>query len=408
MTKNAVCKVEGCNKKAYAEGLCRRHYVQFRRGRLQERAQILERVERLLSLRRAGNCSIYGCQKPVFLRGLCVSHFNEAIKTGRILEIKRTRVCKFAGCQNSADESGFCNQHREFIVRIRQEETVSGRAIQQKIKGFPVKVVPLSRIDELDTTYMIRWKIEEQSTINLASSIAEIGLIHPVLLAEKDKGRYRIVSGFCRIKAIRMLAKGNQNYPVLARIIPKGALDDVEMFKIAIDENLRRNLISHLEIALRIQRIKFQRGYTNEQIANLFGIPTKRVYIYSTMLKKATDRVLKALHDDVITITHVRLLMKLPAKMQDRLLDTIISKKLSRWDIERYLQREVILRERGEVEEFIKNPPKGFLISQKRGTYTIRMTLKSITSVRRFYHNFVKDLLRPRKRRPTKGLPTKM
>jgi ParB family chromosome partitioning protein len=404
MNKNPICKIIGCGEKVLSSGLCKRHYEQLRRGRLQQRLQFLDRIEHLLSSRRAGKCSIYGCQNSVFLRGLCVSHFNNAIKTGKITDVKRAKTCRFAGCQNQADESGFCNQHKEFIGNIRQEETVSERAIQRKIRGFPVKAVPLSMIDEDDTTYMIRWKVEEQSTINLASSIAEIGLIHPVLLAEKDKGRYRIVSGFCRIRAIKMLAKGNQNYPVPARIIPKGALDDVEMFKIAIDENLRRNLISHLEIALRIQKIKFQRGYTDRQIANLFGVPLERVYIYSTILKKATDKVLKALHEGIITVSHVRLLMRLSGKRQDRLLDIIISKRLSRRDIESYLQKEVILSQRQQVEEFIKNPPEGFSINQKRGTYTIKITLKGIANVRRFYHNFVKDFLRTKKKRPSRDL----
>jgi len=84
----------------------------------------------------------------------------------------------------------------------------------------------------------------------LRSSIEEIGLVHPVLLREKD-GRYQIICGFRRIS----IFNGLGNSEIEARVFDKKEMDDVRCFSFSLHENLTTRGFNTIEKAIALNKL---------------------------------------------------------------------------------------------------------------------------------------------------------
>jgi ParB family chromosome partitioning protein len=110
-----------------------------------------------------------------------------------------------------------------------------------------IKKVLIEQIDLSDETFSVNFMPDFQ---NLRSSIEEIGLIQPVLLAKKPE-RYQIVSGFRRIWILRDLGRPD----ILARIIEDEALGDLQLFSTVLHENLTTRGFNAVEMAIALEKL---------------------------------------------------------------------------------------------------------------------------------------------------------
>ena len=105
-----------------------------------------------------------------------------------------------------------------------------------------------------------RRTFSEESIAQLAQSIADQGVLQPILVTPVSGGRYRIVAGERRWRAAR--AAGLTAVPCIVR-----DLDVVQQMEIALIENLQREDLNPIEVAQGIQSLMKQCGYTQETVA---------------------------------------------------------------------------------------------------------------------------------------------
>lgn len=177
-----------------------------------------------------------------------------------------------------------------------QEETeVDMRAAVAagKVATFPVDLLAPS-------PFQPRQHFDEAALNELAKSIAEKGIVQPLLIRPDPKrpGRYEIIAGERRWRA----AQRAQIHEVPAIVRD---LDDEQTLEIALIENLQRQDLSPVEEALGYDRLQREFGHTPERIGEIFGKSRSHV---ANMLRVLTlpEGVLFLLNQGQLTVGQVR------------------------------------------------------------------------------------------------------
>lgn len=137
-----------------------------------------------------------------------------------------------------------------------------------------------------------RLKFDDQTIDELAQSIRETGIVQPVIVAPEDD-HYKIIVGERRWRAAQRA--GLRKIPVLIRNIPLE-----KQLEVSLIENIHREELNALEIAQAYQRLIDDHGYAQSELADKVG-------------------------KDRTSVTNYLRLLKLPAEIQDRLMDGAIS-----------------------------------------------------------------------------------
>lgn len=112
--------------------------------------------------------------------------------------------------------------------------------------------------------YQPRVEFEEESLAGLAASIAELGVLQPLLVRRDDDGTFHLIAGERRLRASKLA--GLETVPVLVR-----AADDQAALEEALVENLHREDLNSLEEAVGIRRLMDEFGLTQEAAAARLG-----------------------------------------------------------------------------------------------------------------------------------------
>ena len=106
-----------------------------------------------------------------------------------------------------------------------------------------------------------RRHFQEEAINQLAQSIADQGVLQPILVTPQPGGRYRIVAGERRWRASRQA--GLTTVPCVIR-----DMDVIQQMEVALIENLQREDLNPMEVAAGIRSLMQQCGYTQEAVAN--------------------------------------------------------------------------------------------------------------------------------------------
>jgi len=339
-----------------------------------------------------GRCALLSCRRTVFAETLCLEHYQELVQNSQFEEGKGKKSCIVRACPNPAKRHGLCEAHHDDFCYVSEQHGKTAAEAGKLLQRFPLEDVPVERIDLDDEQYRVRFDIDDEFVRELARSIAHIGLMHPPVLVKKN-GKYTIVSGFNRSHALNLVKDSVKT--ATARVVPEGKLTESELRKISWDENFKRKNISHLERALYARQLKESRNLSDSEIANLMELQPRQVQRYRTMLSRANENVLRALHADKIDISHVYELVSLDHKAQDRWLKAITEEGLS---ARKFIER---LREkqgkdlRSAVNSFIQSPPEGYKVKKAgRGDYEITIQVDGIGKVRRLYRDYILPSIR--------------
>ena len=150
-----------------------------------------------------------------------------------------------------------------------------------------------------------RRSMQDDMLSNLASSIKEHGVIQPILVREINEGQFQIIAGERRWRAAQIA--GLDEIP--ARIV---ALSDAEAMEIALIENLQREDLTPLEVALGIQDLVNKLSLTHEEVANKIGI-SRAAVTNKLRLLQLPEQVLQQLENEELTEGHARALLSLPS-----------------------------------------------------------------------------------------------
>lgn len=166
-----------------------------------------------------------------------------------------------------------------------------------------------------------RTSFDDEALSELSTSIAQLGVIQPITLKPNGKGRYIIISGERRWRAAKMA--GLESLPAYIREV-----DDENLHAMALVENIQRENLNAIEIALGMKRLVEECGLTQEAMAEKVGKKRSTVSNYMRLLSMPSE-VQLALKEGLISMGHAKAIGALDLELQLKALKRCIKKGLS-------------------------------------------------------------------------------
>lgn len=166
-----------------------------------------------------------------------------------------------------------------------------------------------------------RTMFDDEALQELSASIAQLGVIQPITLKPNGKDRYIIISGERRWRASQLA--GLETIPAYIREV-----DDENLHAMALVENIQRENLNAIEIALGMKRLIEECGLTQEAMAEKVGKKRSTVSNYMRLLSMPSE-VQLALKDGIITMGHAKAIGGLDIDLQLKALKKCIKKSLS-------------------------------------------------------------------------------
>ena len=180
--------------------------------------------------------------------------------------------------------------------------------------------IPVGLIDP--NPYQPRMAFDNDSLEELAESIRTFGLIQPISVRKQPDGRYQIISGERRFRACRLA--GMDVIPAYIR-----ATDNQGMLEMAIVENIQRQDLDPIEIAMSYQRLMDECDLTQEKMASRVGKKRASVANYLRLLKLPA-KVQHDLKAGLLSTGHAKVLLGVDdPHIQELLCDLTIKDGLS-------------------------------------------------------------------------------
>ena len=177
-----------------------------------------------------------------------------------------------------------------------------------------------------------RMSFDQEALEELAESIKTLGLIQPITVRRKEDGRYQIISGERRFRACRLA--GMDMIPAYIR-----DTNDQGMLEMAIVENIQRENLDPIEIAMSYQRLIDECRLTQEQMAIRVGKKRASVTNYLRLLKLPA----KIQHDlkvGLLSVGHAKVLLGVEdPQMQEYLCDLVIKEGMSVRQLEEKIKK---------------------------------------------------------------------
>jgi len=157
-------------------------------------------------------------------------------------------------------------------------------------------------LDQIETNpRQPRHDFDEQSLQELAQSIRLHDIIQPITVSRLPTGKYRLISGERRFRASKMAEL--KDIPAYVR-----QADDQQLLELALLENLQREDLNAMEIALSYKRMMEELNYTQEQVAERMGKERSTVANYIRLLKLPPD-IQVAVRGNELSMGHARALI---------------------------------------------------------------------------------------------------
>ena len=222
--------------------------------------------------------------------------------------------------------------------------------------------IPVDMIEP--NPFQPRMSFDQEALEELADSIRTLGLIQPITVRRKADGRYQIISGERRFRASQLA--GLERVPAYIR-----QTDDQGMLEMAIVENIQREDLDSIEVALSFQRLIEECNLTQEAMAERVGKKRTTVTNYLRLLKLPAE-IQFAIRAKKISMGHAKALLSLESgKDQLKLANQIVEQDLSVRQIEQKIQKMGQKKEKREKEDApaIELPDSHFRVIEIVGKY---------------------------------------
>ena len=220
--------------------------------------------------------------------------------------------------------------------------------------------IPVDMIEP--NPYQPRMNFDQEALDELADSIRTLGLIQPITVRRKEEGRYQIISGERRFRACRLA--GMDMIPAYIR-----DTNDQGMLEMAIVENIQRENLDPIEVAMSYQRLIEECSLTQEQMAVRVGKKRASVTNYLRLLKLPA----KLQHDlkvGLLSVGHAKVLLGVEdLKLQEYLCDFVIKEDLSVRQLEDKIKKLTEQKKAAEPQEEQDLPDEYFKVLEIVGKY---------------------------------------
>ncbi len=218
---------------------------------------------------------------------------------------------------------------------------VGTETAEQPRNSADILMIPIDMIEP--NPFQPRMTFDQEALTELAESIRTLGLIQPITVRRKSADRYQIISGERRFRACRLA--GMDMVPAYIR-----NADDQGMLEMAIVENIQRENLDPIEVAMSYQRLIDECNLTQEQMALRVGKKRASVTNYLRLLKLPA----KVQHDlkvGQVSVGHAKVLLGVEdPQIQEVLCDLVVKDGLSVRQLEDKIRRLAKESENGGSE----------------------------------------------------------
>ncbi len=159
-------------------------------------------------------------------------------------------------------------------------------------------------IDSIDgNPFQPRTTFDAQSLEELAASIRKLGVIQPLTVREAGNGRYQLIAGERRLRAAKLA--GLTHVPAYIR-----TADDQAMLELALVENIQREDLDAIEVAICFQRLTEECKLTQEELSERVGKQRSTVANYLRLLKLPAEIQL-GIRNKKLMMGHARTLINI-------------------------------------------------------------------------------------------------
>jgi len=205
-----------------------------------------------------------------------------------------------------------------------------GRGLGALIEGVEKEVLEKKveanldiAIDSIDgNPFQPRTHFDEQALGELANSIRKLGIVQPLTVRETGGGRFQLIAGERRLRAARLA--GLTRVPAYIR-----TADDQAMLELALVENIQREDLDSIEVAISFQRLIEECRLTQEQLSERVGKQRSTISNYLRLLKLPAEIQL-GIRNKHLMMGHARTLVNIEnPKTQMNVYYRIIDDELS-------------------------------------------------------------------------------
>ncbi len=233
-----------------------------------------------------------------------------------------------------------------------------------------VLFVPVDHIRK--NPHQPRKEFNEEKLDELGSSIKKHGLIQPITVRYIGEKRFELISGERRLRAAKLA--GLKEIPAFIR-----EADDEQSMAFALIENIQREELNPLEVALGYKRLLEEFDYTQAEVAERVG---KNRSTVTNMLRllNLPDFIQSALKSNQISMGHARALISIEdADVQKEILDRVITKGLSVRQIEdavRDIMKAAGAKKKNKGPKDSPNPFYEDISARLRQTFSTKVNVK--------------------------------
>lgn len=216
---------------------------------------------------------------------------------------------------------------------MAKQKFTLGRGLDALISTEAIRPAASSSIGEIEIEKIHanpnqpRHDFNEEALQELADSISELGVIQPITLRKEDDGTYMIIAGERRFRASQLAGKST----IPAYILSANEKDTMEM---ALIENIQREDLNPLEIALAYQQLIEQHNLSQEQLSKRVGKGRATIANFLRLLK-LPGNIQVALKEKTIDMGHAKALLSLTSHAdQIRIFNETISNGYSVREVE--------------------------------------------------------------------------
>ena len=216
-----------------------------------------------------------------------------------------------------------------------------------------VKIIKITQIEPNKS--QPRTDFDEEKLQNLADSIAEYGVLQPIVVKLNENGFYTIIAGERRWRAARMAKL--KEIPAIVKNFDKKSEKEV-----ALIENLQRENLNAIEEALGIKELMEEYGLTQDEVSKKVG-KSRSAVANSVRLLNLPDAIKAYIKDGKLSMGHARTLLGIEDESRIKeVADKIIKEDLSVRQTESYIKTlntvkkvKKLTKEEQEIIRYIKN-----------------------------------------------------
>ncbi len=185
---------------------------------------------------------------------------------------------------------------------LLSEDKASQNEVSSKSVANHAGVVIYLKLDQIEVNpFQPRTTFEVESLQDLADSIVIHGVIQPITVRKIENNKYQLIAGERRLRASKLA--GKKEIPAYVRVA-----SDQESIEIALIENIQREDLNPLEIAINYKRLMDECDLTQEKLSERLGKNRSSVTNFLRLLKLPPD-MQAALRDTRITMGHAKALL---------------------------------------------------------------------------------------------------